>query len=130
MHPIATCTIWKSPATILPVESHPEKNKGVVQGNNVPVVRGIICNTVASVPKIVLTSGVNKNGIAIIGFNTTGSPKITISFIPKIPGTIDNFHNFFIRSDLPLKIISNTRDSVLPPPPKLQKKSENEPVNI
>ena len=89
-----------------------------------------MCNIVASVPKIVLTSGVNKNGIAIIGFNTTGSPKITISFIPKIPGTIDSFPNFFIRSDFPLNIISNTKDNVLPPPPKLQKKSENEPVNI
>ncbi len=29
--------------------------------------------------KIVFTSGVNKNGIAIIGFNTTGNLNVTIS---------------------------------------------------
>ena len=41
-----------------------------------------------------------------------------------------NRPSFFIRSDLARKTIRNTSDKVLPPPPKLPKKSPNGPVKI
>ena len=113
---------------ILPVDNHPEKKNGVVHGRDAPVVYGMTPAYVASVAKIVFTSGVNKNGIAIIGFNTTGNPNVTISLIPKIPGIKANLPSFFIRSDFARNTIKNTRDNVLPPPPKLPKKSLNGPV--
>ena len=122
--------IWKNPAKILPVDNHPEKKNGVVHGRDAPVVYGMTPAYVASVDKKILTSGVIKNGIAIIGFNTTGNPNVTISLIPKIPGIKANLPSFFIRSDLPRKTIKNTKDNVLPPPPKLPKKSPNGPVKI
>lgn len=70
------------------------------------------------------------NGIAITGFNTTGKPKIIGSLIPKNPGTIDNFPNCLIRSDLHTVTIKITNDRVDPPPPKLQKKLLNGFVKI
>ena len=79
---------------------------------------------------MIFTSGVNKNGITIIGFNTTGKPNVTISLIPKIPGIKANRPSFFIRSDFARNTIKNTRDNVLPPPPKLPKKSPKGPVKM
>ena len=80
--------------------------------------------------EVIFTSGVNKNGITIIGFNTTGKPNVTISLIPKMPGIKANRPSFFIRSDFARKTIKNTRDNVLPPPPKLPKKSPKGPVKM
>ena len=90
----------------------------------------MIPHKVASVDNPIFTKGVNINGIAIIGFNTTGKPNVTISLIPKIPGMMANRPSFFIRSDLARKTIRNTSDKVLPPPPKLPKKSPNGLVKI
>ena len=50
--------------------------------------------------------------------------------IPKNPGTIDNFPNCLIRSDLHTVTIKITNDRVDPPPPKLQKKLLNGFVKI
>ena len=74
---------------------------------------------------IVLITGHRINGIAIIGFNTTGKPKMIGSLIPKIPAGSERRPKVFIRFDLATKAIKNTRPNVEPPPPKLQKKSEN-----
>ena len=41
-------------------------------------------------PSPIEIHGINTNGIARIGFNTIGPPKITGSLIPQIPGTTLN----------------------------------------
>ena len=56
-------------------------------------------------------------GIAMIGFNTTGRPKIIGSLIPKIPGIIANFPSSRILLDLQTANITISNDNVLPPPP-------------
>ena len=68
--------------------------------------------------------------MAIIGFNTTGKPKMIGSLIPKKPGTIDKRPNCLIRCDLQTVHIKITRPNVEPPPPKLVKKLLNGLVKI
>ena len=60
----------------------------------------------------------NKKGIAIIGFKTSGSPKITGSFTLKIPGRKLSFPRDFRRFDLHLNAMIKARETVLPVPPR------------
>lgn len=78
-------------ATGEPVDNQPENPIGVVHGKLTPVVLGIIPHNVARYDRIKFIIGTKINGIAIIGFNTIGKPKIIGSLIPNIPGTILNF---------------------------------------
>ena len=114
--------ICQKPAIRCPVANQPEKKNGVVHGMLTPVVRGRIPITVAIMDKMVLTSGVARNGTNIIGLSTTGSPKIIISLIPKIPGTMAKRPKVFIRLDLAIPTMRKTKAKVEPPPPKLVKK--------
>ena len=66
----------------------------------------------------------------MIGFNTTGKPKMIGSLIPKIPGTSESFPSYLIRFDLQKRTMMITRESVEPPPPKLVKKFENGSVKM
>ena len=84
---------------------------------------------VASCPIIVFITGARINGITMITFNTIGKPKIIGSLIPKIPAGSAILPNVFRRLDFAINVIINTRPNVDPPPPKLQKKSENADVN-
>ena len=111
--------ICQKPAIRWPVANQPEKKNGVVQGMLTPVVRGKKPMTVAIIDRMVLTKGVAINGTNIIGLSTTGSPKIIISLIPKIPGTIAKRPKVFIRLDLAIPTMRKTKAKVEPPPPML-----------
>ena len=80
--------------------------------------------------RIVFATGVKMNGIAINGFNTIGKPKMIGSLIPKIPAGRESFPRVFKRLDFAKKAIMITSANVDPPPPKLQKKSENPEVKM
>src|SRR5699024_10766003 len=71
------------------------------------IVKGVTTETLATKFKfiaiyviVVVTTGPNTNGIAKIGFNTIGAPKIIGSFMLKRPGIIATFPICFIYSDL------------------------------
>ena len=67
---------------------------------------------------VTVTSGTIKKGNAIIGFKTSGSPKITGSFTLKIPGRKLSFPRDFRRFDLHLNAMIKARETVLPVPPR------------
>ena len=90
----------------------------MVHGTVTPVGYGTSPKNIAAKEIPTVTSGTIKKGIAIIGFKTSGSPKITGSFTLKIPGRKLSFPRDFRRFDLHLNAMIKARETVLPVPPR------------
>ena len=61
----------------------------------------------------------------MMGFKTIGSPYMTGSLIPKIPGTMEIFAMSFARRELQNKNITINSERVDPPPPNSAKNASN-----
>ena len=81
----------------------------MVHGTVTPVGYGTSPKNIAAKEIPTVTSGTIKKGIAIIGFKTSGSPKITGSFTLKIPGRKLSFPRDFRRFDLHLNAMIKAR---------------------